>query len=59
MAVLNGSLVIRHLHDALLEDALDKVESAFRDVGPPRAWSRRVVFLRWQVRKSGRNRRYK
>jgi hypothetical protein len=59
MAVLNWSLIIRPLHDALLEDALDKVEGAFRDVGPPRAWSRRVLFLRWLVRKSGRNRRYK
>jgi hypothetical protein len=59
MAVLNWSLIIRPLHDALLEDALDKVEGAFRDVGPPRAWSRRVVFLRWLVRKSGGNRRHK
>ena len=59
MAVLNWSLVIRPLHDALLEDALVKVEGAFRDVGPPRAWSRRVVFLRWLVRKSGGNRRHK
>ena len=58
MAALNWSLIIRPLHDALLEDALDKVEGAFRDVGPPRAWSRRVVFLRWVVRKSGGNRRH-
>jgi len=58
MAVLNWSLVIRPLHDALLEDALDKVEGAFRSVGPPRAWSRWVVFLRWLVRKSGGNRRH-
>ena len=53
MAVVKWSLIIRPLHDALLEDALDKVEGAFRDVGPPRAWSRRVVFLRWLVRKWG------
>ena len=59
MAVLNWSVIIRPLHDALLEDALDKVEGAFRGVGPPRAWSRRVVFLRWLVRKSGGNRRRK
>jgi len=59
MAVLNWSLIIRHLHDALLEDALDKVERTFLGVGPPRAWSRRVVFLRWLVRKSGGNRRHK
>lgn len=59
IAFLNWSLIIRPLHDALLEDALDKVEGAFRDVGPPRVWSRRVVFLRWLVRKSGGNRRNK
>lgn len=57
MAVLNWSLVIRPLHDALLEDALDKVEGAFRNVGPPRAWSLRVLFLRWLVRKTGEHRR--
>jgi hypothetical protein len=56
MAVPNWFLVIRPLHDALLEDALDKVEGAFWNVGPPRAWSRRVVFLRWLVRKSGGHR---
>ncbi len=59
MAVLNWSLIIRPLHDALLEDALDKVQGAFRDAGPPRAWPRRVVFLRWLVRKSGGRRRRK
>lgn len=59
MAVLDWSLIIHPLHDALLEDALDKVEGAFRGVGPPRAWSRRVVFLRWLVRKSGGNRTHK
>ncbi len=58
IAALNWSLIMRPLHDALLEDALDKVEGVFRDVGPPRAWSRRVEFLRWLVRKSGGNRRY-
>ena len=52
VAVLNWFLAIRPLHDALLEDALDKVEGAFRDVGPGRAWSRRVVFLRRLVRKT-------
>ncbi len=59
MAVLNWSLIIRPLHDALLEDAMDKVEGAFRGAKPPRAWTRRVVFLRWLVRKSGGNRRRK
>jgi len=59
MAVRNWSLIIRPLHDALLEDPLDKVEGGSRDVGPPRAWSRRVVFLRWLVRTSGGNRRRK
>jgi hypothetical protein len=57
MAALNWSLVIRPLHDALLEDALDKVEGTFRRVGPPRTWSRRVVFLRWLVRKTGMRRK--
>lgn len=57
-AVLKWFLIIRPLHDALLEDALDKVEGAFRDVGPSRVWSHRVVFLRWLVRKSGGHRKY-
>jgi len=59
VAVLNWSLMIRPLHDALREDALDKVEGAFHDVVPPSAWSRQVVFLRWLVRKYRRNRRRK
>ena len=59
IAVLNWFLVIRPLHDALMEDALDKVEGTFCDVGPPKAWSRRVVLLRWLVRKSGGHRRRK
>lgn len=58
MAVLKWSMILRPLHDALLEDALDKVEGAFRETGPPRTWSRRVVLLRWLVRKSGGHRRY-
>jgi len=52
-------LIIPPPHDALREDALEKVEGAFRDVVPPRAWSCRVVFPRWLVRKSGGNRRRK
>lgn len=59
VAALSWSLVIRPLHDALLEDALDKVEGAFRDVGPARGWSHRVFFLRWLVRKTGGRRRHK
>ena len=58
MAALTWSLVLRPLHDALPEGALDKVEGAFRETGPPRAGSRRVVFLRRLVRKSGGNRRH-
>jgi len=38
---------------------VDAVERMIDDVGPPRDWSRRVVFLRWLVRKSGGNRRQK
>jgi hypothetical protein len=59
MAVPNWSLIIRPLHDALLEDALDKIEGAFWNVGPPRTWSRKVEFLRWLVRKFGGHRRRK
>jgi len=59
MAALNWSLIIRPLHDALLEDAMDKVEGVFRGGGPRRVWSRRVVFLRWLIRQSGGNRRRK
>lgn len=58
LAVLKWSMIIRPLHDALLEDALDKVEGAFRETGPPRPWSRRVAFLRWLVRRSRGNRRH-
>jgi len=46
-------------HGFDVEDALEKVEGAFHDVVPPRAWSRQVVFLRWLVRKNRRNRRRK
>ncbi len=56
-STLYWSLVIRPLHDALLEDALDKVEGAFRNVGPPRKWPGKVAFLRWLVRKTGSLRR--
>jgi hypothetical protein len=40
-------LVLRPLHDALIEDALDKAELALTGVlARPRSWSRRVRLLR-------------
>lgn len=40
--------MIRPLHDALLEDLLDKVEGQVGRVVQPQIWSRRVVRLRRQ-----------
>ena len=45
-------LVIEPLHDALLEDALDKAERETGLPAPHRSvWSLRVRFLRWLVRR--------
>jgi hypothetical protein len=39
-------VVFRPLHDALIEDALDKAGSALGEGQPPRRWSLRVRMLR-------------
>jgi hypothetical protein len=44
---LNWILFIRPLHNALLEDALDKVENHFSEVKKKTSWNPWVKFLRW------------
>jgi hypothetical protein len=39
---------IRALHDAVLEDLLDKVEGRLASVAKPHAWSEKVIALRQQ-----------
>lgn len=51
---LRWAAVIRPLHDALIEDAFDKVERYLGDESAPRSWSWWVRFLRWVF---GRGRR--
>lgn len=47
---------ILNVHERVIPASVDAVG---RMIDPPRAWPRRVVFLRWLVRKSGGNRRRK
>lgn len=47
-------LLFRPLHDALLEDALDKAERELGGHGQPRPWSWWVVCLRWLLRRGRR-----
>jgi hypothetical protein len=44
-------LVIRPLHDALLEDALDRAEIAVGKQVPQRQWSCWVKVVRWMMRR--------
>lgn len=57
-ARLSWPVVFRHLHDALVEDALDKVErGVMGTVGRPARWTLWVRGLRWvlaRVRSGGR-----
>jgi hypothetical protein len=47
-ARLSWPLLFRHLHDALIEDALDNAERYFVPDAPKRShWSWYVRFLRW------------
>jgi hypothetical protein len=46
-ALLTWPLVIRWLHDALIEDAFDKVENNFNEKKKITRWSLWVKFLRW------------
>jgi hypothetical protein len=47
MARLSWPLVFRPLHDALIEDALDRASTALGEAHPPARWSARVRLLRW------------
>ncbi len=49
-------LVVRPLHDALLEDILDRAETAVGGSPAPRGWSRQVRLLRWYIGRRLRNR---
>lgn len=49
-ALLTWPLAIRWLHDALIEDALDKVENHFTEKRKFTRWSLWVKFLRWVLK---------
>ncbi len=46
-ATLKWSLAIRWLHDALIEDAFDKIENGLTGKKKRSSWSPLVKFLRW------------
>ena len=50
MAILAWPVIYHPLHDALLEDLLDKAERNFSDINRSREWSSWVKFLRWGFR---------
>jgi hypothetical protein len=53
---LRWMLLLGPLHDALLEDCLDRVESALNGTPKPeRKWTARVRFLRWVIRRVTRS----
>jgi hypothetical protein len=55
---LRWHLLVRPLHDALIEDALDRAENALAGTAkPPARWSLRVRFLRRLARRKGRVKR--
>lgn len=47
IGLLTWALVFRPLHDALLEDLLDRAQQYFNMQTQPRSWSVWVKFLRW------------
>ena len=54
-ARLSWPLAIRPLHDALIEDLLDRAEAEVTGApGPARGWTRRVRVLRWAFGKARR-----
>jgi len=54
-AALRWRAVIEPLHDALLEDALDRAERALTGgVRAPSRWSRRARVLMWLLRRTSR-----
>jgi hypothetical protein len=50
-ARLAFAVAIRPLHDALMEDALDRAEVFLGKQLPKREWSRWVRFIRWMMRR--------
>lgn len=56
-AWLAWAIAIRPLHDALLEDALDRAERALGKSLPERDWSAWVKFVRWAMQRR-RNRKH-
>lgn len=46
-------LVVRPLHDALIEDSLDRAQRELGERPPPRRWSRRVRLLRRMLSRPG------
>ncbi len=52
---LRWFLMVRPLHDALIEDALDRADCALvGNTPPPERWSRWVLLLRWLARRRKR-----
>jgi hypothetical protein len=49
-ALLTWPLVIRWLHDALIEDAFDKTENHFLSQKKVTSWSAWVKFLKWLLK---------
>ncbi|MDG2450145.1 MAG: hypothetical protein P8M34_10925 [Saprospiraceae bacterium] len=47
LATLQWLVAIKHLHDALIEDAFDKVENLFNSTPKKTRWSSWVKTLRW------------
>ncbi len=52
-AMLSWALVFRPLHDALIEDAMDKAEKSLGGHPSLQEWSSWVKVLRWLFRKIG------
>ena len=50
-ALVNWILMIRPLHDALIEDALDRAEAFTGGHPAPRKWSPWVRTIRWTMRR--------
>jgi hypothetical protein len=51
------ALAIRPLHDALMEDALDRAEASIGRPSPQRTWSVWVRFLRWAMHRRTKRRK--
>ena len=53
IASLQWHIAIRPLHDALVEDALDRAEQSVGCGSRNRRWSSWVKFLRWAMKRAG------